>query len=130
MATALDESRYRLAYVGLWLVATAAFFGLAVAGYAAVGAAAYGVFGVSAIVLHHRYSGPLFDERDGQILGRASARTLQLFGLAAGITFPTMAALDALEVVPFPTWLSHMGALVFAIYAVWAGFLLLERRQT
>jgi len=128
MTSRRSESTYRRSYVGTWLAGTVAFVALIVAGYPVVGAVAFGVAAFVAIGLHGQYGGPLFDERDAEIIETASANTISVFGIASAVVFPTMTALHALAVYQWPGWLTPIAWFVTALYLVWGLNLLLARR--
>ena len=123
-----QESTYRRSYIGSWIAGTLAFVGLIVAGYPVAGAVAFGLAAVVAINLHRGYEGPLFDERDEQIITEASANTISIVGITSGVFFPTMTALHALGVSQWPAWLTPIAWFVTALYGVWGLNLLLARQ--
>ena len=80
-------NRHRLTYIGLWALATVAYVGLAVAGYPAVAAVAFFLFGGATFALGQPAS--MFDERDADIIEEASANTIQVVGLTSAVVFPS-----------------------------------------
>ncbi|MFD1586078.1 DUF2178 domain-containing protein [Halorientalis brevis] len=128
MPSTHSESTYRRSYIGSWLAGTVAFAGLIVAGYPVVGAVAFGVAALVAINLQRGYEGPLFDERDEDIVKEASANTISIFGVTSAVVFPTMTALTALGMFEWPWWLTPIAWFVTALYLVWGLNLLLARR--
>lgn len=123
-----NESTYRRSYIGIWLAGTLAFVALLVAGYPVAGAGAFGLAALAAIALHRGYRGPLFDERDAEIIETASANTISIVGMTSGVFFPTMTVLHALEVYQWPTWLTPIAWFVAGLYGLWGLNLLLARR--
>lgn len=122
-----EVDRNRLTYIGLWGLATIAYIGATIAGYPAAGAIAFFVLGGATFALGHPES--MFDERDATIIERASANTIRIVGLSSAVVFPTTAALAGLGYIEFPLWLAPIGVSIAVMFALWAGFLLLARRQ-
>jgi uncharacterized membrane protein len=120
-------NRDRLTYIGLWMLATVAYIGLAVAGYPAVAAVAFFLFGGATFALGRPAS--MFDERDADIIEEASANTIQVVGLGSAIIFPTAAILSGLGYIEFPLWLAFAGVVIAPMFVLWGGFLLLARRR-
>lgn len=118
--------RYRLAYVGTWLAATAAYVLALVAGEVLLGVAAFGVGALLAVGLQWRR--PVrFDERDAAVIETASARTVQVVGLVSGVGFPSLAAAGALGYYEWTPFAAGVASTVTALFALWALFLLVAR---
>ena len=126
-AHAATTNRNRLTYIGLWALAAVAYVGLAVAGYPAIAAVAFFLFGGATFALGNPES--MFDERDADIIKEASSNTIQVVGLTAAVVFPTMAILSGLGYIEFPPWLAFAGVVVALVFVLWGGFLLLARRR-
>ena len=120
-------NRHRLTYIGLWALATVAYVGLAVAGYPAVAAVAFFLFGGATFALGQPAS--MFDERDADIIEEASANTIQVVGLTSAVVFPSVAILAGLGYIEYPPWLAFAGVVVALVFALRGGFLLLARRR-
>lgn len=125
--TATTHSRNRTLYALSWLVGTAGYLGLLLVGQVLAGVAVLGLGGVTAVALHRSAGERMLDERDAAVVERASARTMQLVGLGAGVAFPTLVAMDALGRVAFPAWLEPVGLFVALLFGVWGVMLLLAR---
>ncbi len=115
--------------MALWALGFVLYAGLIVAGYPIAGVAGFAVCGVAALAYVGTRDRAMFDERDGRLLGHASANTIQLLGVVSAVVFPSMVALDALGVAAWPTWLGYFGYFVAGLFAVWVAFLLVERRR-
>lgn len=120
-------NRDRLTYIGIWVVATVAYIGFAVAGYPALGAGAFLILGASTFALGRPER--MFDERDTAIVKEASANTIQVIGLISAIVFPVTAALAGFGYVEWPMWLAGASLVITVQFALWVGFLLLARRR-
>jgi len=127
MTYATKIERNRLTYISLWVVATVAFIGATIAGYPAVGAIAFFVFGGATFALGRPAS--MFDERDATIIEEASANTIRVIGLTSAVVFPVLSALAGFGYIEFPLWLAPIGMFVAAIFALWAAFLLFARQR-
>lgn len=121
-------ARNRLTIVALWMLAAAAFIGLFIGGYPAIGAVAFLGIGVASVVFW-RWRRPMFDERDESIVTTASTQLVQLLGITSGIVFPALTFLSGFGYVEWPAWLSPISGFVAVLVVVWVGLLLLARAQ-
>lgn len=118
---AVEESRRRTVWAGLWLLGAVALGGLTALDRPLVGVGLYTVMAIAAIVLWGRYSGTLFDERDASIHRQDSGYTLGIFAVVSVIVFPLLTALYGLGLFEWGTWTTasaFIAAGTFTVYAV------------
>ncbi|MFC5365780.1 DUF2178 domain-containing protein [Salinirubrum litoreum] len=128
-ATVTSQSGYRRLYVLSWVLGTAGYVGLLLAGQVVAGVVVFLLGGAAAVALSRRAGTTLLDERDASVLETASANTLLLVGVASAVTFPTVVVLDALGRLTFPAWLAPVGLFVAGLFGLWAVMLLLARAE-
>jgi uncharacterized membrane protein len=129
-ATANDSGPIskRLVYVGLWLTAGLSYGGLLVVDRGILAVAAFAVFGVAAVA-YQRLGGVRFDERDGEVLGYASAYTIQIVGLTSAVTFPALVVAETLGYYEWTPFTAGISVSVVALFLLWGVMLLLVRSR-
>jgi uncharacterized membrane protein len=118
---AVEESRRRTVWAGLWILGAVALGGLTALNRPLVGVGLYTVMAIAAIAMWRRYPGTLFDERDASIHRQASGFTLGLFAIVSAVVFPLLTALYGLGLFEWGAWTTasaFIAAGTFSLYAV------------
>ncbi|PSQ33759.1 DUF2178 domain-containing protein [Halobacteriales archaeon SW_12_69_24] len=118
-STRHDPETYKLATVGLSLLAAVALAGGTLLRRPFVGIGIYWLALGSVFVLPVVSNSRMFDERDDRIVGRASAATLTLFGWLSALVYPSLVALSATGQF---SWGPATTAVAFTTVAVYATF--------
>ena len=117
--TRFDPGTYRRATAGLSLLAAAALAGGTVFRRPFVGVGIYAIALGSVFVLPAVTDATLFDERDDEVTGRASAATLTLFGWLSALVYPSLVVLSATGRF---SWGPASSAVAFATAGVYGTF--------
>lgn len=115
--TGSPARRNRLVYGGLWAIAALGYAGFIAAGRGLVAVAVFALFGLAAVGVQYRSDAPLFDERDEELLSRASGLTIRALGLVSAVLFPTLVVLDALDRWSWTPFMAGVGVTVLVVYA-------------
>lgn len=114
-----NESTFRTAWAGHWLLGALALGVLSYFDVPLVGVGIYVVAAIAAIALWIRYPTTLFDERDLSIHRQAGGRTLYLLAIGSAVVFPTLVALWGFGLFEWGPWTTASAFLVAAIFAVY-----------
>ncbi len=117
--TQFDPGTYRRATAGLSLLAAVALAAGTALQRPFVGIGLYAVALGSVFALPAVTDATLFDERDDEVMGRASAATLTLFGWLSALVYPSLVALSTTE---YFAWGPASSAVAFATAGLYAVF--------
>lgn len=117
--TRFDPGTYRRATAGLALLAAVALAGGTVLQRPFVGIGVYVLALGTVFVLPAVTEARVYDERDDELMGRASATTLMLFGWLSALVYPSLVALSATGQF---SWGPASSAVAFATAGLYATF--------